>query len=121
MHGPYVTLIAFPCYPLAATLTHLPIALHAGYVDDSTSITQAAQRQTNGEYIALVSRQSVAIHPSSVLFTRRASCVLFNELLFTSRLYMRDLTQIDPNWLPELAPQYFASAAARTGLEPSHF
>ena len=38
-------------------------------------------------------------------------CVLFNELLFTSRLYMRDLTQIEADWLPELAPQYFAPAA----------
>jgi len=70
---------------------------------------QAAQRQPSGEYLALASRQPVAIHPSSVLFTRRAVCVIFNELLFTSKLYMRDLTQIETDWLTELAPQYFAS------------
>ena len=70
---------------------------------------QAAQRQASGEYLALSSRQPVSIHPSSVMFSRRATCVLFNELLFTSRLYMRDLTQIDADWLPELAPQYFAA------------
>jgi len=70
----------------------------------------AAQRQPSGEYLALTSRETVAIHPSSTLFSRRVSCVLFNELLFTTRLYMRDLTQIDAEWLPELAPQSFAQA-----------
>lgn len=41
------------------------------------------------------------------MFSRRAACVLFNELMFTSRLYMRELTQISSEWLPELAPQFF--------------
>ena len=68
----------------------------------------AAQRQPNGDYVALTSREVVAIHPSSVLFSRRVACVLFNELLYTSRLYMRDLTQIDADWLTELAPGIFA-------------
>ena len=70
---------------------------------------QAAERQPSGEYLALSSRQAVGIHPSSVLFSRRVSCVLFNELLFTTRLYMRDVTQIEREWLPELAPQYFGT------------
>ena len=35
--------------------------------------------------------------------------MLFNELLFTTKLYMRDLTQIEPEWLPELAPHFFAA------------
>ena len=76
----------------------------------------AAQRQPSGEYLALVSREAVSIHPSSVLFQRKVRCVLFNELLFTNRLYMRDLTQIEAEWLPELAPQFFAADA--TALVP---
>jgi ATP-dependent RNA helicase DHX33 len=76
----------------------------------------AAERQPSGEYLALTSRQSVAIHPSSGLFSRRASCVLFNELLYTTKLYMRELTQIDPEWLPELAPQCYASGRAQAGV-----
>ena len=71
----------------------------------------AAQRQPDGAYLALASRQSVAIHPSSSLFQRRAPCVLFNELLYTTKLYMRDLTQIDAEWLPELAPQMYSAAS----------
>ena len=80
---------------------------------------QAALRQPSGEYLALVSRETVAIHPSSVLFSRRVPCALFNELLFTTRLYMRDLTQIEADWLPELAPQFFAQAPGpATGMAP---
>jgi hypothetical protein len=63
--------------------------------------------EPSGEYLALTSRQAVSVHPSSVLFSRRVGCVVFNELLFTTRLYMRDVTQIERDWLPELAPQYF--------------
>ena len=79
----------------------------------------AAQRQPSGEYLALNSRQSVAIHPSSCLFSRRVTCVLFNELLYTTRLYMRDLTQIDPEWLPELAPQFYAAGTVAKVGQPS--
>ena len=40
-----------------------------------------------------------------------------NELLYTARLYMRDLTQIDAEWLSELAPGMFA-AAGDAGAPP---
>jgi len=73
----------------------------------------AAQKQPSGEYLALVSRESVAVHPSSVLFSRRCTCLLFNELLYTTKLYMRKLTQIDDDWLPELAPQLYAGMTNR--------
>lgn len=72
---------------------------------------RAAQRQPTGEYLALGSREAVAIHPSSALFLRRVRCVLFDELLFTTKLYMRELTQIEAEWLPELAPHFFAAHA----------
>ena len=70
---------------------------------------QTAGLQPSGEYVTLSSRrrETAAIHPASVLYRRRAKCVIFNELLFTTRLYMRDVTQIEREWLPELAPQYF--------------
>lgn len=73
---------------------------------------QAAIRTPTGDYVTLVSRQTVAIHPSSVLFSKKSQCVLFNELVFTSRLYMRELTHISQDWLAELAPHFFAAAAA---------
>ena len=35
--------------------------------------------------------------------------MLFNELLYTAKLYMRDLTQIDAEWLMELAPGMYTA------------
>ncbi|MEQ2212004.1 hypothetical protein XENOCAPTIV_022829, partial [Xenoophorus captivus] len=51
----------------------------------------AAELQPDGSYLALDSHQAVAIHPSSVLFQAKPAYVVFNELLHTSRCYMRDL------------------------------
>ncbi len=36
---------------------------------------------------------------------RKPECVIYNEHVMTARQYMRDLTVIDVNWLPELAPR----------------
>jgi hypothetical protein len=60
----------------------------------------------------------VGIHPSSVLspaqmskggggLSKKHKCVVFTELVRTSRLYMRDITAIDAAWLSELAPRVF--------------
>jgi ATP-dependent RNA helicase DHX8/PRP22 len=53
--------------------------------------------------------QVVKIHPSSVLCGKKVECVLFNELLHTSKCYIRECTAIEPRWLPELAPAFFAA------------
>uniref|UniRef100_UPI00398E8330 ATP-dependent RNA helicase DHX33 isoform X1 n=2 Tax=Pristiophorus japonicus TaxID=55135 RepID=UPI00398E8330 len=67
----------------------------------------AAELQPDGTYATLDSRQPVAIHPSSVLFHCKPSYVLYNELLHTSKCYMRDLCVVDADWLYEAAPGYF--------------
>lgn len=69
--------------------------------------TNAAQLQPDSSYVALDTHQSVAIHPSSVLFQAKPAYVVFNELLHTSRCYMRDLCLVDSDWLQEAAPEYF--------------
>ncbi|XP_037125710.1 ATP-dependent RNA helicase DHX33 [Syngnathus acus] len=68
----------------------------------------AAELQPDGSYLALDTHQSVAIHPSSVLFQAKPAYVVFNELLHTSRCYMRDLCLVDPDWLLDAAPDYFS-------------
>lgn len=67
----------------------------------------AAELQPDGSYIALDTHQPVAIHPSSVLFQAKPAYVVFNELLHTSRCYMRDLCLVDAEWLLDAAPEYF--------------
>lgn len=67
----------------------------------------AAELQPDGTYLALDTHQPVAIHPSSVLFQSKPAYVVFNELLHTSRCYMRDLCLVDADWLLDAAPEYF--------------
>uniref|UniRef100_A0A1A8NA93 ATP-dependent RNA helicase DHX33 n=1 Tax=Nothobranchius pienaari TaxID=704102 RepID=A0A1A8NA93_9TELE len=67
----------------------------------------AAELQLDGSYLALNTHQPVAIHPSSVLFQSKPAYVVFNELLHTSRCYMRDLCLVDADWLLDAAPEYF--------------
>ncbi|XP_041657986.1 ATP-dependent RNA helicase DHX33 [Cheilinus undulatus] len=67
----------------------------------------AAELQPDGSYLALDTHQPVTIHPSSVLFQAKPAYVVFNELLHTSRCYMRDLCLVDADWLLDAAPEYF--------------
>lgn len=66
-----------------------------------------AELQLDGTYLALDTHQPVAIHPSSILFQAKPAYVVFNELLHTSRCYMRDLCLVDAEWLLDAAPEYF--------------
>ncbi|CAH2033893.1 unnamed protein product [Thlaspi arvense] len=68
---------------------------------------KAAQRQLDGTYRALESGEIVHIHPSSVLFGAKPECVVFDELMQTSKKYIKNLTRIDPLWLTELAPHHY--------------
>lgn len=93
--------------------------------EDSTALRQAlvlgffphaARRQQGTTYRVLSSGQEVTIHPSSVLAragTARSGqvpieAIVFGELVATTRLYARDVTAIDINWLPQLVPAFFA-------------
>ncbi|KAM9320930.1 ATP-dependent RNA helicase DHX33 [Gastrophryne carolinensis] len=67
----------------------------------------AAELQPDGTYTTVDTHQPVAIHPSSVLFHCKPACVIYNELLHTSKCYMRDLCVVDADWLFEAAPEYF--------------
>lgn len=49
----------------------------------------------------------MSIHPSSVLHGRKPRCIVFDELLRTTRSYARNVTAVEPSWLPEAAPMYF--------------
>lgn len=40
--------------------------------------------------------------------TERPPCVVFNEVVLTSKPYAHVVTAIEPTWLSELVPQFFA-------------
>ncbi|KAF2349992.1 Helicase C-terminal [Trinorchestia longiramus] len=68
----------------------------------------AAYLHHSGEYRMVRGNTSLAVHPSSVLYTAvQPKWVVFHEVLHTNRAYMRDLTVIEESWLMELAPHYY--------------
>ena len=62
-----------------------------------------------GQYTTARNKQSVVIHPSSSLKDREPPprWILYHELVYTSREYMRAVIEIEPDWLMELAEHYF--------------
>lgn len=63
-------------------------------------------------YRTVLGNQLVYVHPSSVLFgiKPQPACLLYNELVHTSKSYMRDVTPISNKWLVEIAPHIFSKA-----------
>ncbi|KAK1376639.1 RNA helicase [Heracleum sosnowskyi] len=70
----------------------------------------AAKKDPQEGYRTLVENQPVYIHPSSVLFERKPDWVIYNELVMTTKEYMREVIVVDPKWLVEVAPRFFKVA-----------
>ena len=47
------------------------------------------------------------IHPSSVLANIKPEWIMYNDLLVTSKRYMREVSAIKPDWIFEVASHYF--------------
>jgi ATP-dependent RNA helicase DDX35 len=48
------------------------------------------------------------VHPSSVFFHRKAEWVVYHEIMeMRDKIYIRDLTTIEMDWLMEYAPEYY--------------
>ncbi|KAJ6578837.1 P-loop containing nucleoside triphosphate hydrolase protein [Mycena vulgaris] len=79
-------------------------ALAAGY------FYNAATLQRDGKsYRTMKTGHGVHTHPSSSLFQHQppVRTVLYYELVVTSKSYMRQVMEIKPAWLLEVAPHYF--------------
>ncbi|XP_078083166.1 putative ATP-dependent RNA helicase DHX37 [Mustelus asterias] len=50
--------------------------------------------------------EPVFIHPNSVLFKHLPEFVVYQEIVETSKMYMKGLTAIESEWIPLLLPQY---------------
>lgn len=56
----------------------------------------------DGSYKTFVGNQTVAIHPSSVLFGKKVEAILYNEFVFTNKAYARGVSTIQLRWLEEI-------------------
>lgn len=78
------------------------------YGGRSGSLSTSSNR---GKYLTKVGNEAVSIHPTSTMFGRNPapSCVVYTELIHTKRSYIRGVSQIRPEWLEEVAPQFYSS------------
>ena len=60
-----------------------------------------------GTYQVVTSGQTVALHPSSVLFGTKSSCVVFNEIVWTTKQYMVAVSAVEQQWLRECGSNFF--------------
>lgn len=79
----------------------------------------AAKMKGIGEYFNLRNRMPCHLHPSSGLYGLgyTPEYVVYHELLLTSREYMRTVTAVDPRWLAELGPMFFALRESRKSIK----
>lgn len=80
-----------------------------------------AHLERNGHYLTVKDNQVVQLHPSTCL-DHKPEWVLYNEFVLTTKNYIRTVTDIKPEWLISIAPQYFdldnfPSSEARRSLE----
>ncbi|KAE9403759.1 pre-mRNA splicing factor [Gymnopus androsaceus JB14] len=93
--------------PNSNDITPIQKALTAGYFYNT------AQLQKSGDsYRTLKTNHTVYIHPSSSLFQHQppVKTLLYYELVMTTKSYMRQVMEIKPTWLLEVAPHYFKPA-----------
>uniref|UniRef100_A0A8D3BQM3 RNA helicase n=1 Tax=Scophthalmus maximus TaxID=52904 RepID=A0A8D3BQM3_SCOMX len=57
----------------------------------------------------LVHQQTVYTHPNSSLFEEQPRWLIYHELVFTTKEFMRQVIEIDSGWLLEVAPHYYKS------------
>lgn len=68
----------------------------------------AAYLHHSGNYKTIRGEHTLHIHPSSVIYIQKQpQWVVFNEVLHTTKEYMRDITVVEAAWLYELAPHYY--------------
>lgn len=50
--------------------------------------------------------EPVFIHPNSALFKTMPDFVVYQEIMETTKMYMRGVSAVEANWVPQLLPQY---------------
>ena len=84
--------------------TKVQRAIVAGY------FMNAAKKDPQEGFRTLVEQNVVYIHPSSALFNKAPDWVLYQEVVLTTKEYLRNAMIIDPRWLVELAPNFYRKA-----------
>lgn len=94
-----------PVHDTAAKAEQIRRCLTAGY------FAHAARMQPDGTYRNVEGGTVLHVHPSSLMFNRKADWVIFHEVMETGdKTFMREVTKIEKGWLVEYAPEYYKLA-----------
>lgn len=66
-----------------------------------------AELQRDNFYLTVSGRQRAKIHPSSILHGKyRPAYIIFTEIVLTERNFLRQVTEIEAQWIEEVVPNY---------------
>ncbi|KNC54205.1 uncharacterized protein AMSG_09995 [Thecamonas trahens ATCC 50062] len=85
-------------------------AVTAGFFFNTARLSR-----TGGSYKTVKHQLGVSIHPQSCLNEKLPRWVVYFELVFTSREFMRQVIEIDPGWLTQVAPHYYKPSDVAEG------
>ncbi|NXD07295.1 DHX37 helicase, partial [Nothocercus nigrocapillus] len=95
--------------PTEAQATYLRQIVLAGLGDHIARRVQAEEllddKWKNAYKTALLD-DPVFIHPSSILFKQLPEFVVYQEIVETTKLYMKGVSAVEPEWIPVLLPPY---------------
>lgn len=66
-----------------------------------------ARFSKGGNYKTVKHHQTVMVHPNSSLFEEQPRWLIYHELVFTTKEFMRQVIEIENSWLLEVAPHYY--------------
>ncbi|BGP59678.1 Salivary acidic proline-rich phosphoprotein 1/2 [Rhodotorula toruloides] len=69
-----------------------------------------ALRQEDGSYRHTMTKQFVAIHPSSTLHGKKVPAIIYDELVLTTKMYARGVSSIEPSQIRSKALSLFGSS-----------
>uniref|UniRef100_A0A8R1E1W4 RNA helicase n=1 Tax=Caenorhabditis japonica TaxID=281687 RepID=A0A8R1E1W4_CAEJA len=76
-------------------------AITAGYFYNVSKL------DNTGHYKTVKHKHTTHPHPNSCLFEETPRWVVYYELVFTSKEFMREMSEIESGWLLEVAPHYY--------------
>lgn len=85
-------------------------AIASGYFYHASRMTKTGEGYHSVKHYTDSSiRQTMHIHPTSSLFKVELppKWIIYHELVLTTKEYMRQVTEIRPEWLLEIAPHYY--------------
>ncbi|KAL9024416.1 MAG: hypothetical protein Q9196_006534 [Gyalolechia fulgens] len=75
---------------------------------------QVAMKDSSKTYVTVKDNQNVLLHPSTVL-QEESEWLVYNEFVLTTKNYIRTVTTVKPEWLLDIAPNYYDLASFTKG------